>query len=266
MAIKTASGPKLTVNDVPMAALRCIARHTVIMPNKPPLILLPAIPCDGRFYASQIEGLSDLVEAETLLFESIDIRENAASVLAQAPSRFLLAGTAYGGCLALEIAFTAPERIAGLWLMNCNPGSNPSPTEALAICARIRAGGLDQVLDEWAEVIVDPKNSGARDEFLLMAREAGAERFANQYEASARRHDHWDDLKTIAVPTLLLWGQDDRFVPMSIGRSMSDKIRDAHLVELANCRHFPTLECPTLATKAARAWVLRCLANESHPM
>jgi pimeloyl-ACP methyl ester carboxylesterase len=94
-------------------------------PPRPTLILLPALPCGADFYASQVDALFDLVDPKIMVLEEASLAASAAALLAAAPANFFLAGTAYGGCLAIEIAVTAPERIAGLWLMNCNPGRIP---------------------------------------------------------------------------------------------------------------------------------------------
>ena len=223
--------------------------------DRPTMILLPALPCDAGFYSAQIDALSDLVDPAVMEVEEPSMALSAAAVLAAAPSRFLLAGTAYGGCVAIEIAVTAPERIAGLWLMNCSPGAHPDPAGAREISARVRAGELETVLNEWAQIIVDEAATAARDRFLAMARAAGPDRFARQHDASIGRADHWDDLNRIMTPTLLLWGQDDHFVPVAVASRMAEVMPAAHLVTLPGCRHFPTLEQPQVTIDVARSWL-----------
>lgn len=227
---------------------------------RPTMILLPALPCDADFYAAQIDALADLVDPIVMVLEAPSMRESAALALAAAPPRFLLGGTAFGGCLAVEMAVTAPERIVGLWLMNCSPGAHPDPDGARRLSARVRAGEFEAVLSEWSEIIVSAENTAARERFLAMARRAGPERFCNQYEASAGRANHWDDLRTIAAPSLLVWGADDIFVPIAIGRRMAQLMPAADLVELSGCRHFPALERPAATTTAARAWIRTALS------
>src|SRR5260370_37979211 len=68
--------------------------------------------------------------------------EAVARVLQQAPPRFALAGTSYGGSLALEVALAAPDRVLGLWLMGCNPGAPRDPDGADRLRRRVQAGGL----------------------------------------------------------------------------------------------------------------------------
>ena len=225
------------------------------MLDRPTLILLPALPCDFDFYAAQTSALADLVDPKVMVLEEPSMRESAEAALAAAPPRFLLAGTAYGGCLAIEIAVTAPERIAGLWLMNCSPGAHPDPDGARRLSARVRAGELEAVLAEWAAIIVSAEDAASRDRFLAMAHRAGPERFCRQYESAAGRSDHWDDLRRITAPTLLIWGEDDLFVPVAVGKRIAEAIPSARLVTLPGCRHFPPLERPEATITAARAWI-----------
>jgi pimeloyl-ACP methyl ester carboxylesterase len=231
------------------------------MPDRPTLIMLPAMPCGADFYAEQVSALEDLVDPMLMVLDRPSMAENAAAVLATAPPRFFIAGTAYGGLLAIEVAATAPERTAGLWLMNCNPGAHSDPEEAWRINARVRAGGFEDVIAEWAQIIVASDDSSSRRRFLSMARAGGPERFCNQHEASICRSDRWMDLRSIATPTLIVWGEDDLFVPLAIGRRMAEAIPAARFVTLPGCRHFPPLERPKETIVAARSWLTAALVS-----
>jgi pimeloyl-ACP methyl ester carboxylesterase len=44
------------------------------------------------------------------------------------------------------------------------------------------------------------------------------------------------------VPTLILWGQHDPVVPLSVGQRLSRELPDARLVVLARCGHLPAEE------------------------
>lgn len=226
-----------------------------MVPTKPTLIMLPAIPCDARFYGAQQEALGDLVEIVVPILGQPDISEAADAVLAMAPPRFLLAGTAYGGCLAIEIASRAPDRLLGLWLMNCSAGAHPDPADAIGLCESVLGGGLEDLLADWAPIIVDPEADGARRLFLAMARDAGPLRFSNQYRASAGRRDRRSAFAGLDLPILLVWGADDRFVPVETGRALAAAAPAARFVPLPGCRHFPPIERPEAVNREARAFI-----------
>ena len=50
-------------------------------------------------------------------------------------------------------------------------------------------------------------------------------------------------LKSIRVPALLLWGREDKTVPVALGRRLAKDLPDARLVEL-EAGHVPNQECP----------------------
>ena len=51
-------------------------------------------------------------------------------------------------------------------------------------------------------------------------------------------------LSRIAVPTLILWGEDDRFQPVRFGERLAADIPGATLVKLSDARHFVMLDRP----------------------
>jgi pimeloyl-ACP methyl ester carboxylesterase len=51
-------------------------------------------------------------------------------------------------------------------------------------------------------------------------------------------------LSSIACPTLLIWGENDRETPIDNGKLMERLIPDAGLVELKNAGHYPFLDQP----------------------
>lgn len=215
------------------------------------------MPCDERMYATQVAGLSDLADCQVMVLSAPSFAANAESLLAAVDGRFVLVGTAYGGCLAIETAIRAPERVAGLWLMNCNPGAHPDPTAVQQTSQRLRSGQLDQVLQEFAELAIPATASACRAAFIRMGKAVGAEVFARQSDAALTRRDHWGNLSKIASPTLITWGEDDRFVSSDIGKRMATLIPRAELNLLPGCGHFPSLESPEVTTALARDWLLR---------
>jgi pimeloyl-ACP methyl ester carboxylesterase len=181
--------------------------------------------------------------------------EQAEAMLAAAPERFLLGGTAYGGCLALEIAArAAPGRVAGLVLMNCQPGAHPDPSGIEATLARVRGGAFTAELDALACAAV-PAGGAARACFLAMGRDAGPDRFLRDFAASAARRDHWATLPHLACPALLLWGEADGFVVPEVGRRMAGLMPSARYVGLSGCGHLPTLERAERAAAEIRMWL-----------
>jgi pimeloyl-ACP methyl ester carboxylesterase len=228
--------------------------------QRPTLVFLPAMVCSDDLYRPQIEGLRDLVEPMTLTAAENTMAEAAAEVLRVAPARFLLAGTSYGGNLALEVVTLAPSRVLGLWLMGCNPGPHVDLTVALRRNRRVQSGEYEEVVEELASAITydrGPHAIGAASSFRRMAGQAGPAVFLLQNTALLGRHDRRPDLARIGCPTLLVWGREDRFAAPQHGADMSALIPDARLVVLDACGHLPTLEQPDATVALAREWLGR---------
>ena len=57
------------------------------------------------------------------------------------------------------------------------------------------------------------------------------------------------------VPTLVLWGRQDRVVPLWVGERLADKLPDAKLQVLENCGHMPAEELPKESWEALQAFL-----------
>lgn len=221
------------------------------------------MPCDGRMYADQIEALKDLVSPAVAVLAHATFAESAERLLASTKGPFILAGTAYGGCVAMEVFARAPDRVRGLWLMNCQPGVHPDPDAVRATSRRIRAGQHERVIAEFAEHAIPAHDVTSRAAFIQMARDAGADLFARQSDATLTRSDHWPTLASSQVPTLLIWGAADRFVPVGVGLRMASLMPHARFESLGGCGHFPTMERPSRCTAIAREWLIQSIIQET---
>jgi len=222
------------------------------------MVLLPAMLCDEELYRPQMDGLRDLVEPVAMTVAESTMAEATEAGLRQAPPRFVLGGTSYGGSLALDVVATAPSRVSALWLMGCSPGSHRDPAAGLLRSHRVQRGEFAAVVEELAATIAcetGPYANQASSSFRRMARRAGPEVLLRQNASLVGRSDRRPDLASIACPTLLLWGQEDRLAGVEHAREMAASIRGARLVVLENCGHLPTLEQPDATVAAVREWL-----------
>ena len=59
---------------------------------------------------------------------------------------------------------------------------------------------------------------------------------------SAIRHNVGDDLDKITVPTLIIWGKEDKVTPYFVGEKFNELIKDSILVGVEKCGHAPMME------------------------
>lgn len=156
----------------------------------------------------------------------------------------------------MEVLAQAPDRVRGLWLMNCQPGVHPNPDSVRATGRRIRFSEHQRVISEFADNAIPAEDVASRAVFVQMARDAGADLFARQSDATLTRSDRWSTLASCKIPTLLLWGDSDRFVPVEVGRRIATLMPHARFASLVGCGHFPTLERRSICTEIARQWLV----------
>lgn len=56
--------------------------------------------------------------------------------------------------------------------------------------------------------------------------------------------DLLDRLRDRALPTLLVWGEDDKFQPIGYAERYEREIPGARLLRVPHARHIPTIEDP----------------------
>jgi pimeloyl-ACP methyl ester carboxylesterase len=64
--------------------------------------------------------------------------------------------------------------------------------------------------------------------------------------------DTTDILPNIRVPTLILWGDDDRRSPMNIAEQLRDAIPEAELAVIAKAGHISNMEQPAFDAQVRR--------------
>ncbi|WP_298429897.1 alpha/beta hydrolase [uncultured Jannaschia sp.] len=233
-----------------------------------PLILLPGMMCDERLFAPQRDAITDRTVTVAAIDGADRVADLARAVLAEAPPRFALGGLSMGGIVAMEMAAQAPERIAGLCLMDTN-----SEAEAAAIAnrrvpqmARVAAGELRAVMrDEMKPnyLAEGPRRAAMLDLCMAMAEALGPEAFLRQSWALMTRADRQDALRAMAVPSLVLCGAEDTLCPVHRHERMAGLLPDAVLEIVPGAGHLPTLERPEAVNTALAAWLSRVDTEEA---
>ena len=67
----------------------------------------------------------------------------------------------------------------------------------------------------------------------------------------------WEKLRQLKVPTLIMWGAQDTWVPLSMGERFKQDIADSELIVYPNLGHLPMEEDPTTTARDAMAFLRR---------
>jgi len=63
---------------------------------------------------------------------------------------------------------------------------------------------------------------------------------------AANKHNVAEELKRINIPTLLIWGRQDRITPLTVAYRFNDLLPNTKLEVIENCGHAPMMEQPDI--------------------
>lgn len=185
-------------------------------------------------------------------FTIADMADDAAAVLrATVVDQATVAGLSMGGMIAQELAIRHPERVSRLVIMASRPPSpahlipdenllrrilappdgKPLPAYFRDLWADFTGAGFDDpdALNELVEQILTRPTP--RSLLLLQTRAIVA------WNGPSR-------LASIAAPTVVVHGVDDRLMPVGNGMRLARLIPDARYVELRDTGHLLPMEAP----------------------
>jgi pimeloyl-ACP methyl ester carboxylesterase len=236
----------------------------------PPLVLVHGAGADSRMWQPQIEALSgeltvvawdepgagrsSEVPPDFTLADYADCLADLIGSLGLGPAH--VAGLSWGGTVALELYRRRPELVGTLLLADTYAGWKGSLPED-EVRARVE-GVLEMVAAE--EHLFDPTLPGLFSgdpppaAVSLMREMAAGVRPQSMKTALLvmGEADLNDVLPTIAVPTLLVWGEHDVRSPLSVARAFEAAIPGAELVVIPGAGHVSNLERPEAFDRAVR--------------
>jgi pimeloyl-ACP methyl ester carboxylesterase len=173
-------------------------------------------------------------------------------------SKVTLAGHFIGGWLAAEMAVMSPQLVTRLLLIDA-AGVRPHRGEILDIflhgtdgTRRLSFTDPKQVTDY--ELLFGGKPGPEAREAHIINREA-----ATRYCWKPYMHD--PSLPALLerlrdIPTLVVWGREDRIVPVECAELYRKAIAGARLEVIDGCGHFPHLEKPAEFSRIVSAFLL----------
>lgn len=226
--------------------------------------VLPALARTHQVYALDLPGFgasdkppvaytSDFLTACVAAFmESLGLRQVA------------IVGNSLGGLIALRLALAQPERVQALVLVD-SAGLGQGITRLMRLLNLPGAGAL---ATKWHRTTVGARHWAAMMTALLFAHPKKAPaawqaslrdmaRTPGYLEATLSVIHHGadrrgqqahmvmlDKLPRLTVPTLVLWGERDRVVPVVQAATAVELLANGTLTVIPDCGHVPQLECP----------------------
>lgn len=159
-----------------------------------------------------------------------------------------------GGIVAFEVWRQAPERVAGLALLNTTPfADSPARRDTrLDQIKRVGDGQLKTVVMEELKPSYlgakTKKDQSVLNEIYGMAERLGPDVFVAQSKALMARADSAETLQTITCPTIVIAGEQDEVCPVELHEIMHHGITQSVLRSVPDCGHLSTMESPDEVT------------------
>ena len=152
----------------------------------------------------------------------------------------------------LLFALSNPSRVGKLILMGGGTGGLsqfvPMPTEGIKLLQGLYREPTIENLKKMMNVFVFDPSSMTEELFKarldnMLARKDHLENFVRSLAANPKQFpDQGPRLGEIAAPTLVIWGRDDRFVPMDVSLRLIWGMPNAELHIFNRCGHWAQWE------------------------
>ncbi|MDP6108346.1 MAG: alpha/beta fold hydrolase [Candidatus Brocadiia bacterium] len=237
-----------------------------------PLLLVHGFPLDKRMWEPQIERL--LYEFRVV---TPDLRGHGESQAAPGPytmelladdlkgfldamgiPRVALGGFSMGGYVAFAFYRKYPAMVQSLLLLDTRPQSDSEEAKAgredmAQLAEREGAGPIaERLLPRMLTADTVAGRPDVVDRARRMMIQCSPQAVAGDLRGIALRADASDLLPTIAVPTLIVVGEEDAVAPPADSELMAAAIPDATLVKVPKAGHLSNLEDPTAFNAAIR--------------
>jgi pimeloyl-ACP methyl ester carboxylesterase len=203
-------------------------------------------------------GMSDITEIEDLAFHYLDLLD--ALEIKQAT----VVGFSLGGWIATEMAVRNPERIGQLVLIDSAGLQVPGTLVGdLFMYVLHRDGG---VMQELRELLFKDPDSTIAHEIIPDGRVNIPDEVLRYKSVTLAARVGWEPpylfdkkllgrLHRITSPTLVLWGEQDRLIPMANGQAYVDNIPQASLQIVKDAGHSTIIEQPEACVERIAAFL-----------
>lgn len=183
---------------------------------------------------------------------------------------FVMGGNSMGGGVTLHYAVAHPEDLRGI--IPVNSGGMPRDPDAKSPLAfRLASMPVVNVLMDYItprSIVEDGLKHAIEDDTLVTEamvdryydltlydgnRKATGERFRGY--ANAGPDTLVEDLKGVRLPALILWGENDRLIPVANARKMKETLPQAKLVIYEDVGHLAMEEVPEESAAEVRAFM-----------
>ena len=202
-------------------------------------VMIPSLPIyEGDRKYTSIEGLLSYVED---FIESLKIL------------RPVLLGNSLGGHLALMYALRHSNNVHSMVLC----GSSGLYENTSAGVSFPRRGSYEYIKSRVIDVFYDPiiVSEAFIQEIFDITKSIPKCLRVVMIAKSAQRHNMSKDLCKVHVPTLLVWGLNDKVTPPDVAHEFHTKLPNSSLKFIDKCSHVPMMEHPKYFNQLSHTFI-----------
>jgi len=160
--------------------------------------------------------------------------------------RASLVGNSLGGWIAADFALAHPERIERLVLCNAAGYAAVAKNMNSRTFSALRLASRDDIRHLGPLTFHDKRFYEDVDLAFKQRVTAGDDYTVNQVLDSILRGEDVLDGRVGAIhkPTLILWGREDKLIPLKLAERFHKEIAGSRLEIIDNCGHMQHVECP----------------------
>jgi pimeloyl-ACP methyl ester carboxylesterase len=243
----------------------------------PPLVLLHAFPLDSSMWDGVlpgVRGLARVIAVDLPGFGASPAPAGEPSLDAVADAvletahglghdRVVLAGCSIGGYVALAAVRRAPQRVAGLGLVDTTAEADgeEARTNRERIAQAVLGEAGTRALLPMLDTLLGPTSHAERPDVVQavtdLVRAADPLAVAWAQRAMAARPDSTALLPAVAVPAAVVVGDEDGVTGPDLARAMTAALPDAVLAILPRAGHLSPLERPEPVAAALASLLVR---------
>lgn len=236
-----------------------------------PFVLLHAFPLSNKMWQPQIEALAaencrlilpdlrgfgeshNFSDINTMGEMACDISELLEMLKIE---RAIIGGLSMGGYVTFNFLKRFPEKAAALVLCDTSAGSDSeeSRESRFTLIEQIETEGAQALIDEMLPKLVCENTKQNKQELVnkieKMFSEVNPQAAIAALRGMAQRKDNSDLLNQISLPTLLIFGKEDKVTNLMTAENLSNKIPNSKLVIIEDAGHYSNLEQPEIFNMA----------------
>jgi 3-oxoadipate enol-lactonase len=169
----------------------------------------------------------------------------------------VVGGLSMGGYVALSLAARYPTRVKALMLMDTRAGADTpeaaqgrEATAKAVLAANSAATVAESMLPRIFCKMTLEQHPERVEPMKAVMEQTAPQGIAGALRGMASRPDRRGDLPKIAVPTLVLVGEEDTLTPPAEAKAMADAIPNARLEVIPKAAHMAPYENPSAVNSA----------------